>query len=210
MLSAAKGRTNGTNLLQVSCGQTFTLAISDDGSQVFAFGKADNAAFGTRGVTGDHFYPMLLNHLTPFGPFVKSSSGNRVSALINTRGQLCWFGEYTLINCPEYLPLLFFSSLHPPPLPPTHACLHVHTLIFPPFLPPSLPHLTSPFIFPPSMPSPSHAHIHTLIPSIAHTSLVSPPLMFPSLPPSLPPSLSLPHLTSSLPLSSIHSLSLSY
>ena len=44
---------------QVSCGQMFTLALSEDGSQVFGSGKSDNCAFGTRDITGDHYHFMV-------------------------------------------------------------------------------------------------------------------------------------------------------
>ena len=37
----------------------FTLAITEDGTQVFAWGKADNCAFGLRNVTGDHHHPVV-------------------------------------------------------------------------------------------------------------------------------------------------------
>lgn len=37
----------------------FTLAITEDGSQVFAWGKADNCAFGLRNLIGDHHYPLV-------------------------------------------------------------------------------------------------------------------------------------------------------
>ena len=40
------------------------------------------------------YYFQLLNHLTPFGPFVKAVSGNRVSALLNVEGKVCQFGKF--------------------------------------------------------------------------------------------------------------------
>ena len=46
-------------MLQVSCGQTFTLAITEDGMQVFAWGEAEQCAFGSREIAGDHFSPMV-------------------------------------------------------------------------------------------------------------------------------------------------------
>ena len=47
-----------SRLLQVSCGQTFTLAFSEDGD-VFGFGKADNCVFGTLSITGEHYQPRV-------------------------------------------------------------------------------------------------------------------------------------------------------
>lgn len=44
---------------QVSCGQMFTLAITEDGSQVFGWGEADHCTFGSRDITGDHFQPVV-------------------------------------------------------------------------------------------------------------------------------------------------------
>ena len=44
------------------CGQMSTLAITVDGSQVFACGDADNCAFGTREFTGNHYRP-IVSHL---------------------------------------------------------------------------------------------------------------------------------------------------
>lgn len=37
----------------------FTLAITEDGSQVFGWGEADHCAFGSRDITGDHFQPVV-------------------------------------------------------------------------------------------------------------------------------------------------------
>ena len=37
----------------------YTLAISEDGSRVFAFGKSDDCAFGRQSITGDHHQPMV-------------------------------------------------------------------------------------------------------------------------------------------------------
>lgn len=37
----------------------FTLAISEDGSQVFAWGEAEHCAFGCRELTGDHYHPLV-------------------------------------------------------------------------------------------------------------------------------------------------------
>lgn len=46
-------------LFQVCCGQFFTLAITEDGSRVFAWGKSDYSAFGLRDLSGDHYRPVV-------------------------------------------------------------------------------------------------------------------------------------------------------
>ena len=45
--------------VQVSCGQAFTLAITEDGKKVFGWGDAEHCAFGSRQITGDHYYPIV-------------------------------------------------------------------------------------------------------------------------------------------------------
>jgi alpha-tubulin suppressor-like RCC1 family protein len=46
-------------LSQVSCGQMFTLAISQDGSQVFGWGNADNCSFGSPDNVGSTHSPVV-------------------------------------------------------------------------------------------------------------------------------------------------------
>lgn len=52
--------------IQVSCGQCCTIAISKDGSQVFACGKSDNCAFGDANISGNHQYPFVRLYLHVF------------------------------------------------------------------------------------------------------------------------------------------------
>ncbi|XP_064390094.1 probable E3 ubiquitin-protein ligase HERC1 isoform X2 [Halichondria panicea] len=84
---------NDVKIGYVSCGQYFTLAISKDGSQVFGFGKSDDSALGNASITGGHQHPFLLAHLSVYGPFTKSVSGNRASALLNAEGKVVCFGN---------------------------------------------------------------------------------------------------------------------
>lgn len=77
----------------VCCGQQYTIAISESGSEVFACGSSDCGSFGSLVMSGDHHYPYLLSHLTQFGPFVKCAAGLSVTALLNVRGQVCVFGK---------------------------------------------------------------------------------------------------------------------
>lgn len=46
----------------MSCGQTFTLAITEDGLGVFGWGEADDCSFGSRELTGDHSYPIVSDY----------------------------------------------------------------------------------------------------------------------------------------------------
>ena len=59
LLECVKNLHNILSVLQVSCGQTLTIAISEDGTRVFGFGKSDHCAFGSRRLTGDHYHPMV-------------------------------------------------------------------------------------------------------------------------------------------------------
>ena len=58
--------------VQVSCGQYFTLAISKDGSQVFACGKADAGAFGNSSISGEYHQPLVSTHTVHFNILVRT------------------------------------------------------------------------------------------------------------------------------------------
>ncbi|KAL5481420.1 hypothetical protein EMCRGX_G021569 [Ephydatia muelleri] len=77
----------------VCCGQSYTVAVSESGSEVFACGSSECGSFGTPLRSGDHHRPYLLSHLAPFGPYLKCAAGRHVTALITLTGKVCWFGK---------------------------------------------------------------------------------------------------------------------
>jgi alpha-tubulin suppressor-like RCC1 family protein len=76
----------------VACGQTYTIAITQNGQQVFACGKGINGSLGLPALDRDTYTPLHLAHIDPLGPFTKAYCG-KATALLTTDGKLCIFGK---------------------------------------------------------------------------------------------------------------------
>lgn len=73
-------------LLQVSCGDSYTIAISDDGVAVFGFGKSSNCSFGHNSLNQEIHTPTVSVYTVPVLVVIPFLSSGSVS--YNTTGSV--------------------------------------------------------------------------------------------------------------------------
>lgn len=73
-------------LLQVSCGDSYTIAISDDGVTVFGFGKGSNCSFGHNSLNQEIHTPTVSVYTVPVLVFIPFLSSGAIS--YNTTGSV--------------------------------------------------------------------------------------------------------------------------